>query len=58
MISSFKTTYKSKIKEEIGNGLYNKIKKAIKSDADVKTKYQVIYDGILEEQSAKKEESE
>lgn len=58
MIGSFKTTYKTKIKEEIGNGLYNKIRKALKADADIKSRYQAIYDGILEEQSAVSEESD
>ncbi|MEO9485192.1 MAG: hypothetical protein ABJG47_17165 [Ekhidna sp.] len=58
MIDSFRTTYKGKIKEEIGNGLYNKIRKALKTDAELKSKYQAIYDGILEEQSAKKAESD
>ena len=58
MINSFKTTYKGKIKDEIGNGLYNKIRKAIKSDEDAKARYQSIYDAMLEEKSSEDSESE
>ena len=58
MTSSFKEVYVGKIKGDIGAGLYNKVKKALKSDADTKTRYQAIYDGLLEEQATASEESE
>jgi hypothetical protein len=50
----FKETYTTKIKEDIGAGLYNKLKKALKSDADLKTRY----DAILAALGSSSEESE
>ncbi|MEP0987437.1 hypothetical protein [Ekhidna sp.] len=55
MTASFKEDYIGKIKEDIGAGLYNSLKKALKSDADVKTRYQVVYDAIVEESKASSE---
>lgn len=40
--SEFKETYTSKIKGDIGAGLYNKLRKALKSDEEVKTRYEAI----------------
>ncbi|WP_425391945.1 hypothetical protein [Ekhidna sp.] len=57
MTASFKEVYIGKIKEDIGAGLYNNLKKALKSDAEVKAQYQVIYDGLMEA-SAPKEDDE
>lgn len=56
MTSSFKEVYIGKIKEDIGAGLYNSLKKELKSNADVKSKYQTIYDGLLEEGTSDEED--
>ncbi|MEO9475624.1 MAG: hypothetical protein ABJG41_08815 [Cyclobacteriaceae bacterium] len=45
--AAFKETYVGKIKEDIGAGLYNKLKKALKNDADLKARYDAVYDGIV-----------
>lgn len=42
----FKETYVSKIKDDIGAGLYNKIKGALKADAEVKSRYDDIYSAV------------
>ncbi len=44
---SFKEVYIGKIKEEIGAGLYNSLKKALRSDEELKTRYEVIYNDLL-----------
>jgi len=49
MTSAFKEMYVGKIKEEIGAGLYNQLKKAMKSNAEVKGQYQMVYDRLKEE---------
>ena len=58
MTSAFKEVYVGKIKTDIGAGLYNQLRKAMKSDAEVKAKYQDIYDGLLEVQSTEPKEEE
>lgn len=58
MTASFKEIYVGKIKSDIGAGLYNQLKKALKSDDDVKARYTAIYDGLLEEQTSEEGESE
>lgn len=58
MTTSFKDIYVGKIKSDIGAGLYNSLKKALKTNADVKARYKVIYDGLLEEQMTETDESE
>lgn len=58
MTTSFIKVYKEKIKEDIGAGLYNRLKKAMKEDADLKARYQAVYDGLMEAQSAAKEDDE
>ncbi|MEQ9468213.1 MAG: hypothetical protein RLN88_12420 [Ekhidna sp.] len=52
MTSSFKEVYIEKIKSDIGAGLYNSLKKELRSDSEVKGRYKAIYDGLLKEQSA------
>mgnify|MGYP007004567449 CR=1 FL=1 len=52
--STFKEVYVTKIKEDIGAGLYNKLKKALKADDEVKVRYDAIY---AELQSADEAES-
>ncbi|WP_370087156.1 hypothetical protein [Ekhidna sp.] len=56
MTSSFKEVYIGKIKEDIGVGLYNSLKKELKSNAEVKSRYQTIYDGLLEETTSGEED--
>ena len=47
----FKTTYTEKIKSDIGAGLYNRLKKALKTDEDIKARYHVIYDGLASDEA-------
>lgn len=56
--ASFKDVYVGKIKEDIGAGLYNRLNKALKSDEELKTRYQAIYDEILEESKPAEETAE
>ncbi|WP_436517064.1 hypothetical protein [Ekhidna sp. To15] len=56
MTASFKDVYIGKIKTDIGAGLYNTLKKALKADADVKARYKVVYDAIAEESKTTAEE--
>ncbi|WP_424963944.1 hypothetical protein [Ekhidna sp.] len=58
MTASFKEVYVGKIKEDIGAGLYNRLRKAMRGNADLKARYQAVYDGLKEEQSAAKEDDE
>lgn len=59
MTSYFKEVYIEKIKSDIGAGLYNSIKKELRSNSEVKGRYKAIYDGLLEEQSTQEsDESE
>jgi hypothetical protein len=44
--ADFKATYTSKIKEDIGAGLYNRLKKALKADIGLKTRYTTILEGL------------
>lgn len=44
--TKFKETYTTKIKEDIGAGLYNDLRKALKSDTDLKARYQGVFDGL------------
>ncbi|MAE87769.1 MAG: hypothetical protein CMB80_33855 [Flammeovirgaceae bacterium] len=45
--AKFVEVYKTKIKEDIGAGLYNDLRSALKSDEEVKSRYQDIYDEIV-----------
>ena len=56
MTASFKEVYVGKIKEDIGAALYNRLRKAMRSDADLKARYQAVYDGLMEDQSAEAED--
>lgn len=49
MTNAFKEVYISKIKEDIGAGLYNSMKKALKADTDLKIRYSDLYDTLLME---------
>jgi len=51
MTNDFKAAYPTIIKEELGAGVYNKVKKALKSDADMKTRYEEIAASLQTENS-------
>ena len=42
MTENFKATYPTLIKEELGASVYNKVKKALKTNSELKTKYEEI----------------
>ena len=54
--AEFTEVYKEKIKSNIGAGLYNRLRKALKSDEEVKTRYQAILDGLSEESTDESED--
>ncbi|WP_144017357.1 hypothetical protein [Ekhidna lutea] len=56
MTSSFKEVYIGKIKGDIGAGLYNSLKKELKSNDEIKTRYQAIYEGLKNESATEEEE--
>ncbi|MEP1033134.1 hypothetical protein [Ekhidna sp.] len=58
IMSSFISVLKAEIKETIGKGLYKELKKVLKSDVDVKARYKVIYDGLMDEQGLDEDETE
>lgn len=43
---AFKEVYTTKIKEDIGVSLYNRLNKALKSDVEIKAKYEEIYNKL------------
>lgn len=45
----FSSVYKEKILSDIGASLYNSLKKALKTDEDVKSRYEAIYDNLADE---------
>lgn len=45
--AAFKEVYVGKIKSDIGAGLYNRLKKSLKSDEEVKGRYEIIYQELL-----------
>lgn len=47
MTGAFKETYTTKIKEDIGAGLYNRLRKALKADEELNTRYEAIYEAIV-----------
>ena len=54
MTAEFKEKYTTKIKEEITAGLYNKLRKALKADEELKGRY----DAVMAELKAADEEAE
>lgn len=56
--AEFKETYTTKIKEEIGAGLYNRLRKELKADAELKSRYDAIYAGLAEETEETSEDSD
>ena len=59
-ISAFKEAYTGKIKdkEQLGAGLYNRITKALRADADLKERYTAILETVKSERLAAAEGSE
>lgn len=55
MTSDFKENYTSLIKDDLGAGIYNKIKKALKSDDELKARYD---EAVANYQSASASEEE
>ena len=51
MTSSFKEVYVGKIKEDIGAGLYNALKADMKTNEEVKKRYEAIVMGLKKESS-------
>lgn len=47
--AEFKEQYTAVVKDEIGAGVYNKVKKAMKADASVKARYDEILASLTEE---------
>lgn len=56
--STFKEVYVTKIKEDIGAGLYNRLKKALKSDEEVKSRYEAIFADLKEVSSESSEDTD
>ena len=50
MVSDFKSVYPTLIKDELGASVYNKVKKGLKADPDLKTKYEEIVDSLKPEE--------
>lgn len=45
--AAFKEVFVAKLKEDVSISLYNKLNKALKSDGELKTRYQTIFDELL-----------
>lgn len=58
MTSSFKEVYTSKIKEDIGAGLYNSLRKSMKKDAELKARYDAIFEEIKNNATSEEEDTE
>jgi hypothetical protein len=58
MTSSFKDVYIGKIKGDIGAGLYNRLKKSLKTDAEIKTRYETIVEELKTGKEAEEEGTE
>ena len=59
-IAAFKEAYTAKIKdkEQLGAGLYNRITKALKADADLKARYTAILESVKSERASAEEAGE
>ncbi|MBV6646902.1 MAG: hypothetical protein KI790_15705 [Cyclobacteriaceae bacterium] len=53
----FKETFTAKIKDEIGVGLYNKLKKALKTDTDLKARYDGVMASLDEDSESEADDS-
>ena len=58
MIASFTDVYKGKIKDEIGAGLYNSLRKDLKKDADLKVRYMAIFERLKTKATTKEKDTE
>lgn len=54
----FKELYVTKIKEDIGAGLYNRLRKSLKSDEEVKARYEAIVTSLKEAEKAEETDQE
>lgn len=54
--ADFKTQYTSIVKDEIGAGVYNKVKKALKTDDTIKTQYEAIVASMSSQTDAVQDE--
>ncbi len=54
--ANIKTSFTTMVKEDLGAAVYNKIKKALKSDETVQTKYNDMYAAVEEAATAESEE--
>tara|TARA_R110000868_G_scaffold371546_1_gene635254 strand:- start:157 stop:657 length:501 start_codon:yes stop_codon:yes gene_type:complete len=50
MVSDFKSVYPTLIKDELGASVYNKVKKGLKANPELKTKYEEIVDSLKPEE--------
>ncbi|MEQ6118456.1 hypothetical protein [Reichenbachiella sp. MALMAid0571] len=50
MVADFKEVYPTLIKDELGAAVYNKVKKGLKADPDLRTKYEEIVDSLKPEE--------
>jgi len=50
MVADFKEVYPTLIKDELGAAVYNKVKKGLKADPDLKMKYEEIVDSLKPEE--------
>lgn len=57
MKAEFKTNYTAVIKDNLGVGTFNKVKKALKADADLKTKYESIVASLDQTEDTESEET-
>ena len=57
-IATFKEAYTTKIKdkEQLGAGLYNKITKALKTDEELKSRYNIILESVQNERASAEED--
>lgn len=49
MVADFKAVYPTLIKDELGASVYNKVKKGLKANPDLKTKYEEIVESLKPE---------
>lgn len=49
LTSAFKNAYVGRIKEDVGAGVYNRVKKSLGLDAAVKARYQLIFNKFMNE---------
>ncbi len=58
LVSDFKTAYPTLIKDELGAAVYNKVKKALKADEELKEKYEAIVESLKPQEDEEAEEGD